>query len=97
MKNDWLPLFDAKNMRRALIGGDNSNDPPRTKAASVSYYDDMYVDFDCAMKLVNRDGPMEGVKVWITNEYQHSGLRDDGANILLKLVSMAKGTVHVPS
>jgi hypothetical protein len=57
----------------------------------------MYVDFDCAMKLVNRDGPMEGVKVWITNEYQHSGLRDDGANILSKLVSMAKGTVHVPS
>jgi hypothetical protein len=24
-------------------------------------------------------------------------LRDDGANILSKLVSMAKGTVHVPS
>ena len=96
-KDDWLPLFDAKNMRRALIGGDNRNEPPRTKAASVSYYDDMYVDFDCAMKLVKRDGPMEGVKVWITNEYQHSGLRDDGANILSKLVSMAKGTVKVPS
>jgi len=96
-KDDWLPLFDAKNMRRALIGGDNANEPPRTNAASVSYYDDMYVDFDCAMKLVKRDGPMEGVKVWITNEYQHSGLRDDGANIFLKLVSMAKGTVHVPS
>jgi hypothetical protein len=96
-KDDWLPLFDAKNMRRALIGGDNRNEPPRTKAASVSYYDDMYVDFDCAMKLVKRDGPMEGVKVWITNEYQHSGLRDDGANILSKLVSMAKGTLHVPS
>lgn len=96
-KDDWLPLFDAKNMRRALIGGDNWNEPPKTKAASVSYYDDMYVDFDCAMKLVKRDGPMEGVKVWITNEFQHSGLRDDGANILSKLVSMAKGTLHVPS
>lgn len=96
-KDDWLPLFDAKNMQRALIGGDNRIESPRTKAVSISYYDDMYVDFDCAMKLVKRDGPMEGVKVWITNEFQHSGLRDDGANILSKLVSMAKGTVHVPS
>lgn len=55
------------------------------------------VDFDLAMKLVARGGPLEGVKVWITNEYQHSGLRDDGANIVCKLVSMAKGTIHVPS
>lgn len=88
-KNDWAPLFDASNMRAALGSG--------TKAASATYYDDLYVDFNCVMKLLPRGCPLEKVKVWITNEYQHSGLRDDGASIVCKLVSMAKGSVHVPS
>ncbi|KAL3799332.1 hypothetical protein ACHAW5_001269 [Stephanodiscus triporus] len=95
MKGDWLPLYDSKNMRAALLG--TGEGPSKSKAASVSYFDDLYVDFDLSMKLVSRGGPLEGVKVWITNEYQHSGLRDDGANIVCKLVSMAKGTIHVPS
>lgn len=94
-RGDWSPLYDKSNMRVALLG--TGGGPPKSKAASVSYYDDLYVDFDCAMKLVGRGGPMEGVKVWVTNEYQHSGLRDDGANIVCKLVSMAKGTIHIPS
>lgn len=94
-KNDWLPLFDALNMRTALVG--NGKIPAKTKSAAAVYYEDMYVDFDCCMKLVQRGMPLEGVKVWVTNEYQHSGLRDDGANIYHKLVSMVKGSIHVPS
>lgn len=93
-KSDWQPLFDTSNMRTAL-GSDTKS--PKSKAASATYYDDMYVDFNCAMKLLQRGGPLEGVKVWVTNDYQHSGLRDDGANIVCKLVSMAKGSIHVPS
>jgi len=94
-KNDWAPLFDASNMRAALLGRSGGNS--KSKAASATYYDDMYVDFNCAMKLLQRGAPLEGTKVWITNEYQHSGLRDDGAAIVCKLVGMAKGAVHVPS
>mmetsp|Transcript_36477 Transcript_36477/g.67042 ORF Transcript_36477/g.67042 Transcript_36477/m.67042 type:complete len:654 (+) Transcript_36477:479-2440(+) len=99
-KSDWAPLFDASNMRLALRGsnsGDSNGKSPKSKAASATYYDDMYVDFHCAMKLIQRGGPLEGVKVWVTNEHQHSGLRDDGAAIVCKLVSMAKGSIHVPS
>lgn len=94
-KSDWAPLFDAANMRTAL--GSDSKSTPKSKAASATYYGDMYVDFNCAMKLVERGAPLEGVKVWVTNEYQHSGLRDDGAAIVCKLVSMARGSIHVPS
>ena len=94
-KADWLPLFDAANMRSALVG--NDGDAPKTKAAGAVYYDDMYVDFDCCMKLVRRGEPLEGLKVWVTNEYQHSGLRDDGANIVKRLLGMAKGSVQIPS
>ncbi|KAL7509456.1 hypothetical protein ACHAWX_000761 [Stephanocyclus meneghinianus] len=95
MKSDWLPLFDSSNMRAALVGSGDT--PPKTKAAAAVYYDDMYVDFDCSMKLVRQGNPLEGLKVWVTNEYQHSGLRDDGATIVQKLLGMAKGCIHVPS
>ena len=91
-KSDWLPLFDQGNMRSSLVGPKK-----KTRAASATYYDDMYVDFDCAMKLVQRGGPMEGARVYVTNEYQHSGLRDDGANIVTKLFAIAKNQMHVPS
>ena len=96
-KRDWSPLYDKNNMRSALLGDGAANKLPKSKAASATYYDDMYVDFDCAMKLLGRGAPLEGVKVWITNKYQHSGLRDDGANILGRLVNMAKENVHLPS
>ncbi len=96
-KRDWSPLYNKINMRAALIGGGAANMPPKCKAASATYYDDMYVDFDCAVKLLGRGAPLDGVKVWITNQYQHSGLRDDGANILCSLVNMAKENVHIPS
>ena len=86
VKTDWLPLFDESNMRKSP-----------TKSASATYFDDMYVDFNCAMKLLQRGGPLEHTKVWVTNEYQHSGLRDDGATIICKLMAMAKGSIHVPS
>ena len=90
-KSDWLPLFDETNMRSALVH------EKKTRAAAACYYEDMYVDFDCAMKLVKRDCPLEGVKVYVTNEYQHSALRDDGANIINKLAAMSKNQLHVPS
>jgi hypothetical protein len=90
-KSDWLPLFDETNMRTALVH------KKKTRAAAACYYDDMYVDFECAMKLVQRGCPLEGVKVWVSNEYQHSGLRDDGANIITKLAAMSKNRLHVPS
>jgi hypothetical protein len=41
------------------------------------------------MRVTARGGPLEKCKVWITNEYQHSGLRDDGARIFTKLLGMA--------
>ena len=93
-KNDWLPLFDAHNMQKALLGGGFG---AKTKSAAAVYYEDMYVDFDCCMKLVQRGAPLDGVKVWVTNDYQHSGLRDDGATIVKKLLGMAKGCIRVPS
>ena len=68
-----------------------------SRAAAAVYYDDLYVDFDASMKVAARGGPLENCKVYITNEYQHSGLRDDGATIFSKLHGMATGSVRTPS
>lgn len=89
-KDDWGPLYDADTMRSALADG-------KTRAAAAVYYDDMYVDFGCCRRVLARGGPLEKCKAYVTNEYQHSGLRDDGATIFNKLHGMATGATRVPS
>jgi hypothetical protein len=89
-KDDWGPLYDGDHMRQVLGDG-------RSLAAAAVYYDDMYVDFDSCMKVTARGGPLEKAKVFITNDYQHSGLRDAGASIFSKLHGMATGSVRTPS
>mmetsp|Transcript_17631 Transcript_17631/g.20296 ORF Transcript_17631/g.20296 Transcript_17631/m.20296 type:complete len:593 (-) Transcript_17631:85-1863(-) len=90
-KDDWGQLYDAEKMRLAL------GDGWKSKATAAIYFDDMYVSFDACMKVTKRGGPMEKCKVWITNEYQHSGLRDDGEQVFDKLLGMAKGSIQTPS
>lgn len=90
-KNDWGPLYDGEHMRSVLADGTIS------KAAAAVYLEDLYVDFDASMKVAKRGGPLEKCKVWATNEYQHSGLRDNGASVFAKLLGMANGSVRTPS
>lgn len=90
-KDDWGPLYDKEHMRRVLDDGSIS------RAAAAVYYEDLYVDFDACMKVTARGGPLEKCKVWVSNEYQHSGLRDDGAAIFAKIHGMAKGNIRTPS
>ena len=69
----------------------------KSRAAAAVYYEDMYVNFDQCMKVTARGGPLEDCKVYITNEYQHSGVRDNGAEIFNKLHGMATGSIRTPS
>lgn len=36
---------------------------------------------------------IRGLKLWVTNEYRHSGIRDDGARIFERLLGMARNVV----
>ena len=108
-KIDWEPLFDTLQMRKILgdastkSGEESIIDDDRvvtginSRAAAAVYHDDMYVDFDESLAVASRGNPLERCKVWITNEYQHSGLRDDGAHIFSKLHGMATGSINTPS
>lgn len=90
-KDDWGPLYDADHMRKVLQDGSIS------RAAAAVYLDDMYVDFNACMEVTKRGGPLEKCKIWVSNDYQHSGLRDDGATIFTKLYGMATGSIRTPS
>jgi len=89
-KEDWNSLYVGEHMRKVL--GDGTS-----KAAAAVYHDDMYVDFDACMKVASRGGPLEKCNIWVTNDYQHSGLRDGGSQIFSKIYGMATGGIRTPS
>lgn len=89
-KKDWNSLYNADQIQTVLSNG-------KCKAAAVVYHEDMFVDFDACMKVTSRGGPLQHCKIWVTNEYQHSGVRDDGARIFARLHSMATGSLRIPS
>ena len=58
------------------------------QSAAAVYYDDMYVERTFSEATARAIGDM---RVWVTNEYQHNGLRTDGATILHRLIAMVRG------
>eukprot|EP00250_Pteridium_aquilinum_P014709 c22152_g1_i1 orf=195-1634(-) len=76
-KKDWPALYDETALR--------SNQVP---VAAAAYYEDMYVSFDLSEETANA---IAGARLWVTNEYMHSGLRDDGARVLDYLFDMLRG------
>lgn len=48
-----------------------------------------YVDFDLAQETASG---LKGLRQWITNEYMHSGIREDGPKIFDTLLGMTRGS-----
>ena len=75
----WPPLFDLDRLA--------ANEVP---VCAAVYFDDMYVDADLQLDTARRVG---NVRTWVTNEYEHDGLRADGPRVLGRLMDMAAGRV----
>ena len=73
-KTDWPTLYDAEALGR--------NEVP---TAAVVYHDDMYVERGFSLETARA---IRGAKVWITNEYEHNGLRARGDHVLDRLLGM---------
>ncbi|CAA0842549.1 alpha/beta-Hydrolases superfamily protein [Striga hermonthica] len=56
--------------------------------AAAVYYEDVYVNFNLVKETAAQ---IEGIQLWITNEYMHSGLRDSGTQVLDHLLGMLNG------
>jgi pimeloyl-ACP methyl ester carboxylesterase len=72
----WPRLHDRDRLAR--------NDVP---AAAVIYTDDMYVDRRFSEETA---AGIRGLRVWLTNEYEHNGIRSHGEEVLGKLLAILK-------
>jgi pimeloyl-ACP methyl ester carboxylesterase len=73
----WPMLFDADRLR--------ANEVP---AAATIYADDLYVERAFAEETA---ATIRGLKPWITNEFEHNGLRADGERVLGRLIDLVRG------
>lgn len=77
-ETSWSKLYDVEELKQNQV-----------PVASATYYEDVYVDFDLSMESV---GSIRRIRPWVTNEYMHSGVREDGPRILERLLSMVRDT-----
>lgn len=77
-RDDWPALYDETTLSRN-----------RVPVAAAIYDDDMYVERRYSEAVAAR---VPGVRTWITNEYDHDGLRCDGSGTVFKrLLAMLDG------
>jgi pimeloyl-ACP methyl ester carboxylesterase len=76
-RESWPGLYDGPRLR--------ASDVP---AAAVIYYDDMYVPREYSVQTA---AAIEGLRAWVTNEYEHDGLRVSDGRVLDRLIAMARG------
>eukprot|EP00607_Mallomonas_marina_P002984 CAMPEP_0182433506 /NCGR_PEP_ID=MMETSP1167-20130531/63633_1 /TAXON_ID=2988 /ORGANISM="Mallomonas Sp, Strain CCMP3275" /LENGTH=456 /DNA_ID=CAMNT_0024622271 /DNA_START=140 /DNA_END=1510 /DNA_ORIENTATION=- len=82
-RQSWPRLYDLDVLRKCEVS-----------AAAAVYAEDMYVDKDASLALARE---LPNMQVWLTNQYVHSGLRDDGFHILDRLLAMARGQIEIPA
>jgi pimeloyl-ACP methyl ester carboxylesterase len=73
---EWPRLYDAEQLAR--------NEVP---VASIVYAEDMYVERALSERTA---AGVTGLRVWLTNEYEHDGLGVDGERILDRLFTLAR-------
>jgi hypothetical protein len=76
-EREWPRLYEEDVLR--------ANEVP---VAAVIYADDMYVERDFSEETA---ALIRGLRPWVTNEYEHNGLRVDGERILGRLIDLARG------
>jgi len=76
-RDGWPPLYDP-----ARLAG---NEVP---AAAALYHDDMYVPAPLSLRTA---AAVRGLRAWVTNEWQHDGLRVSGGQVLGRLIAMNRG------
>ncbi len=77
--SDWPALYERKALKACTV-----------PCVGTIYHDDLYVDRVLAEKTAKT---IRGCKYWLTNEYEHDGIREDGEKVLERLLSMLKGEI----
>jgi pimeloyl-ACP methyl ester carboxylesterase len=78
-KSDWPMLYDIEQLRKN-----------RVPVAAAVYSDDMYVPREFSEETARI---VPNMKLWITNEYEHNGLRADGGVVVDRLLKIVRGEI----
>ncbi len=76
-EHPWPRLYDADQLRH--------NEVP---VAATIYVNDLYVERAFAEETA---AAIRGLRPWITNEFEHNGLRADGERVLGRLIDLIRG------
>jgi pimeloyl-ACP methyl ester carboxylesterase len=76
--HEWPALYDGARLE--------ANEVP---AAAAVYADDMYVERAFSEETAAR---IKGLRMWLTNEYEHDGLRKD-ERVLGRLIDLVRGRI----
>ena len=76
-REDWPALYDAASLGRCEGPG-----------AAAVYFDDMYVPREFSLQTA---GAIRGLRRWVTNEYEHDGLRASDGAVLDRLIRLTRG------
>ena len=78
-RTDWPPLYDVATLQQNHV-----------PCAAAVYYNDMYVERQYSEETAQT---IQGIKLWVTNQYEHNALRADGEALLDRLLAMVRGIV----
>ena len=76
-KTDWPMLYNVEKLRKN-----------RVPVAAAVYYNDMYVHREFSEETAQI---VPNMKLWVTSEHEHNGLRADGEHIVDRLLKMTRG------
>ncbi|MFI6697642.1 alpha/beta fold hydrolase [Streptomyces sp. NPDC050509] len=76
-RTDWPALYDTARLA--------ANEVP---VAAAVYHDDMYVDTEHSLRTARA---IRGLRTWVTDEFEHDGVRAGGPRVLDRLLALARG------
>jgi len=76
-REDWPPLYDPGRLAANAV-----------PAAAAVYFEDMYVPAELSLPTARA---IRGLRPWVTNEYQHDGLRVSNGAVLSRVAALARG------
>ncbi|MBK3563951.1 alpha/beta fold hydrolase [Streptomyces sp. MBT62] len=78
-RTDWQPLYDPARLA--------ANEVP---VAAAVYHDDMYVDATHSLQTARA---IRGLRTWVTDEFEHDGVRAGGTRVLDRLLALTRDEV----
>ncbi|MER6748592.1 MULTISPECIES: alpha/beta fold hydrolase [Streptomyces] len=78
-RTDWTPLYDPARLA--------ANEVP---VAAAVYHDDMYVHTAHSLETARA---IRGLRTWVTDEFEHDGVRAGGPRVLDRLIALARDEV----